>query len=166
MPVFPFIHLLAEHDNQRNKAQCVKEIYAQTSAISEPVWLIQQTWRHISRWRVRISDRRKTPTVYTLMVDRSFVSASGGAWAWTGSSARATCRNCSSKSPSVPSIANETFNGPSVLWVGPPPGIWYVSVCVRVDLPTVQRGREGERADERAIRVKNERQRASPMLWH
>ena len=61
----------------------------------------------------------RTPTVYTLIVERSFVSASDGAQARVGSSARATCRNCSPASRSV--LPRETFNGPSVPCVGPPP---------------------------------------------
>ena len=68
----------------------------------------------------------RKPTVYTLIVDRSFVSVLGGNFARAGSSARATWRNCSPKSAT--SAPGETLSGPSVPCVGPTSGTWYVSV--------------------------------------
>src|SRR5258708_5087521 len=106
------------YDNQLNHAQHVKVIYVRTWAISDPARLIQ----NMQHMRIGISNQRRIATVYTLIVDRSFVSVSGGARARVGSSARATCRNCWSKSLRVPSIANATFKGPPVPCVGPPPG--------------------------------------------
>jgi hypothetical protein len=88
---------------------------------------IRRPWRRTDSSGPQTERNTRTPTVYTLIVDRSFVSVSGGALARAGSSARATWRNCSPKLEISAPV--ETLSGPSVPCVGPTSGTWYVSVC-------------------------------------
>ena len=73
-------------------SRCAKDIHARTWTISVGVGYFKV---HMHTHYMGIGSSRKvcrTPTVYTLIVLRSFVSVSDGKRARVGSSARETCR--------------------------------------------------------------------------